>query len=45
MENQVKDFKLMGHEGKLKWEQETDGIVITCPTEMPFATSVVFKID
>jgi alpha-L-fucosidase len=45
MDKPVKSVKLLGHEGKLKWKQEADGLVITCPKEMPFATSVVFKID
>ena len=41
----VKSVKLLGHEGALQWKQEADGLSITCPTEMPFATSVVFKIE
>ncbi len=41
----VKSVKLLGYEGKLTWKQEADGLVITCPDEMPFATAVVFKID
>lgn len=41
----VKSVKLLGHEGKLNWKQEADGLVITCPEKMPFATAVVFKID
>jgi alpha-L-fucosidase len=45
MGNPVKGVSLIGYEGKLKWKQESDGLVITCPTQMPFATSVVFKID
>jgi len=24
---------------------EADGLAITCPEKMPFATSVVFKVD
>jgi alpha-L-fucosidase len=45
LDNPVKSVKLLGHEGKLTWKQEADGLVITCPVEMPFATAVVFKID
>jgi alpha-L-fucosidase len=45
LDKQVKSVKLLGYEGKLKWTQETDALVITCPAEMPFATSVVFKIE
>lgn len=41
----VKTVKLLGYDGKLKWEQKADGLVIHCPKEMPFATSIVFKID
>ncbi len=45
LEKPVKGVKLLGHEGKLEWEQDADGLVITFPMEMSFATSVVFKID
>jgi len=45
LDKPVKDVKLLGHNGKLKWKQEVDGLVITCPDEMPFVTSVVFKIE
>jgi alpha-L-fucosidase len=41
----VKTVKLLGHEGDLTWKQEADGLAITCPAEMPFATSIVFKIE
>ncbi|WP_235841653.1 alpha-L-fucosidase [Confluentibacter sediminis] len=41
----VKTVKLIGYDGKLNWKQEADGLVITCPDKMPFATSVVFKIN
>jgi len=41
----VKTVTLLGSESKLKWKQETDGLSITCPAEMPFASSVVFKIE
>jgi alpha-L-fucosidase len=41
----VKTVKLLGHDGELQWKQEADGLVITCPAEMPFATSIVFKIE
>ena len=45
LDKPVKSVKLLGHEGKLNWKQEADGLVITCPVEMPFATAVVFKIE
>jgi alpha-L-fucosidase len=41
----VKSVQLLGYKGQLSWKQEADGLAITCPQEMPFATSVVFKID
>jgi alpha-L-fucosidase len=41
----VKSVKLLGYKGALKWKQESDALVISCPANMPFATSVVFKID
>jgi alpha-L-fucosidase len=45
LDEPVKSVKLLGHKGRLKWKQETDGLAITCPAKMPFATSIVFKID
>ncbi len=41
----IKTVGLLGYDGKLKWKQEADGLAITCPDEMPFATSIVFKIE
>lgn len=41
----VKSVKLLGHDGELQWKQEADGLIITCPAEMPFATAVVFRIE
>ena len=41
----VKTVKLLGHDGELQWKQEADGLAITCPAEIPFATSIVFKIE
>jgi len=41
----VKNVKLLGYNGKLQWKMEADGLAIICPEKMPFATSVVFKID
>jgi alpha-L-fucosidase len=41
----VKTVKLLGHDGELQWKQEAGGLVITCPAEMPFATSIVFRIE
>jgi len=44
-EKAIKSVQLLGYDGKLNWKQEADGLSITCPKEMPYATSVVFKID
>ena len=41
----VKKIRLLGYDGQLKWKQTPEGLTITCPEAMPFATSVVFKID
>ena len=41
----IKDVKLLGYNGKLHWKLEADGLTITCPTKMPYATSVVFKVE
>ena len=41
----IKDVKLLGYAGKLQWKMEADGLAITCPEKIPFATSVVFKVD
>ena len=45
LDKPIKTVKLLGHEGNLQWNQEADGLAITCPNEMPFATSIVFRID
>ncbi|MHB9141123.1 MAG: alpha-L-fucosidase [Paludibacter sp.] len=41
----IKNVMLLGYNGKLKWKQESDGLAITCPVKMPYATSVVFKVE
>jgi alpha-L-fucosidase len=35
----------LGYDGELQWKQEASGLAITCPADMPFATSVVFRIE
>lgn len=45
LDRPVKSVKLLGYSGKLNWKQEADGLVITCPSKMPFETSVVFKVE
>ena len=41
----IKSVKLLGYNNKLKWKQEADGLMITCPANMPYETSVVFRIE
>ncbi|MET3501249.1 alpha-L-fucosidase [Mucilaginibacter rubeus] len=41
----ISNVRLLGYDGQLKWKRSAEGLSITCPDEMPFATSVVFKID
>ena len=45
LDKPVKKVELLGYDGKLEWEQKADELTITCPEEMPFATSIVLKID
>lgn len=45
LEHPVKNVQLLGYNGQLKWKQSPEGLMITCPETMPYATSVVFKID
>ena len=41
----VGSVKMGSSDSKLKWRQTTDGLVITCPKKLDFATSLVFKIE
>ncbi|KDN54084.1 alpha-L-fucosidase [Flavobacterium seoulense] len=41
----VKTVKLLGYKGKLKWKETADGLQITCPKDMSFATAVTFEIE
>lgn len=41
----IKKVSLLGYKGKLNWKQEADGLTITCPSKMPYETSVVFKVE
>ncbi len=45
LDKTIKSVKLLGYKGKLQWKQEADGLSITCPTQIPFATSIVFKVN
>ncbi|MBQ9672234.1 MAG: alpha-L-fucosidase [Prevotella sp.] len=41
----IRRVTMLGHNGKLKWKQTTDGMEITTPTTIPFTTATVFKIE
>jgi alpha-L-fucosidase len=45
LEKKINSVKLLGYKGKLQWKQEVDGLSITCPAKMPYATSIVFTIE
>lgn len=45
LDKAIQSVKLLGYKGKLKWKLEADGLSITCPKKMSFATSVVFKVE
>ena len=36
--------KMGSSDSRLKWRKTPDGLVITCPNKLDFATSLVFKI-
>ena len=41
----IKKVSLLGYDGKLKWRQTTDALVIVAPAMLPSQTAIVFKID
>lgn len=41
----IKKVCLLGYAGKLKWKQTESGLEIQCPEQMPYSTSVVFRVD
>lgn len=41
----IKKVKILGHKGALKWSQEKDALVITCPETMNLKTAIGFKIE
>ena len=42
----IKAVTLLGHTGTGPlWQQTPDGLVITCPAPMPYATAIVFRIE
>jgi alpha-L-fucosidase len=45
LDEPVKKVSLLGSKKPLNWKQEADGLVITCPDNMPYKTAVGFKID
>ncbi|RZK79981.1 MAG: alpha-L-fucosidase [Pedobacter sp.] len=42
---EIKDVKLLGYKGNVKWQQNSEELVITCPLVMDFKTSIVFRIN
>ena len=40
----INSVTLLGSSKQLSWTQQSDGLVITCPEDMPFTTAVGFKI-
>lgn len=45
LESKVKDVSLVGYKGKLKWQQEADGLTVTYPGADDFQTAVALKIS
>jgi alpha-L-fucosidase len=45
LDKPIQGVKLLGYEGTLHWKMKADGLVVKCPKEMPYATSVVFRIE
>ncbi|RZM26665.1 MAG: alpha-L-fucosidase [Pedobacter sp.] len=41
----IKKVSLLGYKGKLSWKQQADALVVNFPSDMSFATSVVFKVE
>jgi alpha-L-fucosidase len=41
----IRSVKLLGHDGALEWKQLPDGLAITCPQAMPFASAIAFRIE
>ena len=41
----ISKVSLLGYKGKLKWRQQGDGLIINYPSNVNYATSVVFKIN
>ena len=41
----IKTVKLLGYDGKLKWKETADGLVINYPKNSSFATAIVFEIE
>ena len=40
----VNSVKLLGSSATLEWRQGADGLTVTCPSAMPFATALGFRI-
>ena len=40
----IKSVDLLGHRGRLRWNQDSEGLHITCPDTSTFKTAICFKI-
>jgi len=40
----IQSVTLLGQDAPLKWSQQADGLVIECPSPMPFQSAIGFKI-
>ena len=41
----IEQVSLLGYDGKLKWRQTADALVIVAPAKLPSKTAIVFRID
>ena len=41
---QIKEIRLLGHDGKLEWSQTDEGLVVTLPAEKPCDYAFTLKI-
>ena len=44
VEGEIKDVRLLGHDGKLEWSRTAEGLVITLPEAKPCKYAFAFKI-
>ena len=41
----IKSVALLGSQSPIQWNQQPDGLAITCPSQMPFKTAICFRIQ